>query len=765
MVEVFRRGVLPSSVLKDDGFENPDFIRDSRPGKSIPVLRPVIRFHLRICDVCFQGTLSGIPIRRPRPRAMKDSAMIRTCVGIAVLAAVTANVSADKPNPEPKGAQRVSALIAKLKSAKIDEQLEAAGEVREMGPYAKRAIPHLIALFDSKDLAVRCEVVSALGTMGDSAAIAIPKLIGLLDDDSATLRYSTIKTLREIGEHAKPAADKLKALMAHRDTLTSMGAAWALVRIVPDDRKTIRATIPLLVRGLENKAEHIRSGATLALAEIGEPAVSALIVAAAKPDIATTTHACDALGLIGPDAESAVPTLLKLLSATDATVCWHAARALGTIGRQPKTVVPALTELLKHKSKTVRLAALTVIGQYGVESAAAVSAVMPLAQDSDVRIRLAAIDALGEIGPGAHAAVKLLDKALEDPVGSVTVNAAESLGKIGKPAVGVLTARLGDPKLRLLALSVLASIGRDAKSAVPEIVKLTSVEDRTVRIEAFLAIAAMGADAEAAVPALMKIAETPGHTSRNGAIYALTRIGSRKILPMLKKIVNDPNETAVKLVSSWALVRFEPTNAEYVKLAIPQLIGALDHELPIARIEAVSALGLIGAKASPAVPALIKVLSSDDPAMLSEALHALGQIGPASKPAVAKAVGLLNHPESDVRTAATFALGKIGRGAKSAVPALRNALKSRVTMERTIAAWALIKIDPQPEYSRIAIPLLTNALNHPNPDARAEAARTLGSIAKGNKTVAKSLQERAVIEQEQDVRETILKALKQVRGK
>jgi HEAT repeat protein len=84
-------------------------------------------------------------------------------------------------------------------------------------------------------------------------------------------------------------------------------------------------------------------------------------------------------------------------------------------------------------------------------------------------------------------------------------------------------------------------------------------------------------------------------------------------------------------------------------------------------------------------------------------------------------------------------LGKIGPEAKPAVPVLKKVMLSKDELSRTVAVWALLKIAPDPELVSTAIPLLVKALQSPRPQARAEAARTLGEIGAGSAAAKQGL--------------------------
>jgi len=86
--------------------------------------------------------------------------------------------------------------------------------------------------------------------------------------------------------------------------------------------------------------------------------------------------------------------------------------------------------------------------------------------------------------------------------------AAEALGKLGAGSVDALIAVAKDgkrdPLIRQKAIGGLATIGPDAKSAVPALTD--AIKDKDVRIDAAIALGAIGPNAKSAVDALTEAA-------------------------------------------------------------------------------------------------------------------------------------------------------------------------------------------------------------------------------------------------------------------
>jgi hypothetical protein len=165
------------------------------------------------------------------------------------------------------------------------------------------------------------------------------------------------------------------------------------------------------------------------------------------------------------------------------------------------------------------------------------------------------------------------------------------------------------------------------------------------------------------------------------------------------------------------------------------------------------ALGLI---AAPALPELTRRINlTNSPATSGRALFALSSIGPAGLPAMMGIVSNLNNTDSLL---VATCIKNMGTNSRPLVPILINALQDTNWFTAMIAAKTLgdLKFDPDlvvpaltkclrdPRYelrmevplalmrfgelARSALPSLSNALNDPNPDVRANSARAIGQI-------------------------------------
>ncbi|QDV50123.1 HEAT repeat domain-containing protein [Gimesia fumaroli] len=630
----------------------------------------------------------------------------------------------------------INSLIIELDSENEVKQALAAHQLGTLGPVSKPAIPALIRVVKEGSVSSRSEAIIALGNIGPAAAPAIPELTKLLRGHSVILKFNALKALRLIGPASKPAAKNIVPLLDSNNSYIKVAAAWALWSVDPENKDNQSQVIKALLSSLNISINEVRSDAAVALSEIGEPAVKPLLEKLQK-EHAADQHSecekiCDVLAQMGSRGETAVPTLLKLLNSKDQALVWRAAHALGSINAKPEEVVPALTKLLTSSSPIVRAQAAIAIGDFGADAKSAVPDLIKLLSDSDLNVKLDATTALGEIGPDASAAVPQISSAMQAGPTALTLTGASALASIGEASVPALNEMLAkDSPLKLLAIHVLGEIGAASKAAIPELLKLTDSPDADIRETAIISLGEMGPAAISVEPELLKILEDSKGKTRNTAVYALSKIGSKKVLPIIKKYAESTNEDErFRLVCAWALLRANPTDPATVKSALPGLIKVLADENPLLRREAANAISLSGPLAESATSNLTNALKTEqNQAVVFELITALAEIGPQAASAIPLITPYVSSDDQMLRVVSTYALARFGKAAESAVPLLEKELTKNSDDENTITLWALSKIDPSPQRAKAAAPGLTELVTkHPNPDARFEAAISLGDF-------------------------------------
>lgn len=195
------------------------------------------------------------------------------------------------------------------------------------------------------------------------------------------------------------------------------------------------------------------------------------------------------------------------------------------------------------------------------------------------------------------------------------------------------------------------------------------------------------------------------------------------------------------------------------KVALAELIKALDDEDKQVWAHAIAAIAAIGPEAADAVPKLIEHLDSskargrrqrDNRQMTYRMAHALAKIGPAAIPSLLEA---LASEDSERRAGAAKAVGGMGALAKPAIPALIKNLEHGDESVRNETAEALALIGAE------SAPSLASALASNDGRVRTGAARALAEI--GPPAAAEGSAMFAAFDKEKDggIRAALLMAL------
>lgn len=173
-----------------------------------------------------------------------------------------------------------------------------------IGPAAAPALDDLVKGLSDADPTYRGEAAVAIAALGPAARTAVPQLQNMLQaaDSPAELRYSAAYALGRIGPAAESSEGMLRKMVQSPDELLATVAAWALLKVDPDDKAHAEVAIPMLRRALRGERELARIEAAVALGEIGAAAAGAIpileLVSEEDSSKAVRSAAAEALGRI-----------------------------------------------------------------------------------------------------------------------------------------------------------------------------------------------------------------------------------------------------------------------------------------------------------------------------------------------------------------------------------------------------------------------------------------------------------------------------------
>jgi HEAT repeat protein len=387
-----------------------------------------------------------------------------------------------------------------------------------------------------------------------------------------------------------------------------------MARLLP---VSIFLCIPMFVLGSEPNGKeirrlivalddaNIRQGASIALANLGQPAVLALRKSLVSENKDVRLWSAYTLGQIGPLAASAVEALNVSLAAADPALRATAAEALGKIAAP--AAVDCLINALDDENDQVRQYAAVALGQIGPAASAATKKLIVALSDQQVRTIVR--DALVQIGPDAvDPLVESLDddnirfdvllvlrtvdpvKTKQQGLAKATPADLSSLHKVlydvtrqpaDRTAAAASLVTLGDDGLAVLieafevqeiARTAAEAFAKADSAAVPSLVKVLTHQQPDVRASAADALGHIGIAASDAVTDLMVLLSDQDRQVRYCGVRALHELGpkAKPAVPVLSEIILNAKEP--EAVRNWAIktliVTLPETHDEVVKTLI-----------------------------------------------------------------------------------------------------------------------------------------------------------------------------------------------------
>ncbi len=607
------------------------------------------------------------------------------------------------------GEEAIPSLIGSLKDSR--RQLGAATALVKVGEVAA---PHLINALGDEDGDIRIGAAYALEEIG---APAIPFLVRSLMRPEDEIRRGVATILGDLGwtpgndddrvrfliagerwvdiaEIGAPAVGPLLDLLASSDPLLQRSAARTLGAMG-------EIAVEQLVAVFDDENPRTRRLAALALADIGTPAVGALIDLLRRPEV--RDEAATALVRIG---DAAVLPLISAQKGADDASAAILQGILAGIGEPAEA--PLIHVLLTGDVAEMRAAAqvleamgwepwnddervcyLIARGQWDEAAGMGPPAAGPLTRalsSDDAAVRRDAAAGLGRLAdPGS---VLPLVRALNDD--AACTEAAEALVGIGEPAVGPLLPVLeqSGEAGRRLAAEILGRIGSAA--AVDPLVRALYVDDDRLRRKTIDALSAIG---EPAVEPLIVLLAADDDLQL-AAIRALAGIGDAALVPLRAAL--GARNIRTRAGAAEALDRLGWT---------PEDAGDEVRYL-IARERWSDAAGL----GEPAAAPLIAAFCGPDADVSAGAAEALARMGSAGVPSLVLLLGDARH-----RKPAADLLVRIGTSAIDPLVALL--VEGPLC---PVAAEILVRIGDA------AVPALITCLT--DPGRAAGAARTLTAM-------------------------------------
>ena len=180
---------------------------------------------------------------------------------------------------DPDNAARASSVVPLLTAALADEspsiRREAAATLTRLGTNALAAVPALIPAASDGNPKVRIAVMGALVEIAPARTETLGTVTAGLNDSDTHVRHAALYAAGRLGPAASDAGGLLQQRLSSREPLERFHAAWALVRVLPDESPILAAAVPELIAGLQfdDVGTRIEAARTLGLTQSSDPQI------------------------------------------------------------------------------------------------------------------------------------------------------------------------------------------------------------------------------------------------------------------------------------------------------------------------------------------------------------------------------------------------------------------------------------------------------------------------------------------------------------
>jgi HEAT repeat protein len=263
-----------------------------------------------------------------------------------------------------------------------------------VGPKAKSAVPYLTEALRAENGSLVIAAATALWKIDRQIVESLPALARLFDEHGE----SVCDAICEIGPAAAPLIHEVIGALQTEDWDLQWAAADALGALSSSDPQVLAA----LVASLGHASAIVRTAAARALAQIGPPAVPALIeILQGQADVRCEC-AADALGRMGHRAIEATEALRSRLRSAPPGIASWCAIALGKVTGDA-AVAPMLMDLVaRAEQPNIRREAAVGLKAIGPPAICATDVLIAALDDDDANVRTAVEEALAAVRAQSH---------------------------------------------------------------------------------------------------------------------------------------------------------------------------------------------------------------------------------------------------------------------------------------------------------------------------------------------------------------------------
>ncbi len=467
----------------------------------------------------------------------------------------------------PSGVQRAGAIF----KAKNEDRAVQAAAFAYLRKNAASAEDFFIDALDNPEETYRQGAVETLA--GLQSVKSLPKAAALFDRETVkSIKDRIFELLKAAGEPARP---HLLKLMGNSDSAVRQEALSSLIAMNTPAEDLVEPVAKLLKLDV---SQAILDDAFGVFARAGAKATPYILEGLRSPSQGVRRKALDAVKKEG--TEGALEGVAELFHRE--TVDTLRATALDYLVAQGLRAEPALIQALESPVASVRMEAIPALGK--IKSEKVFDRVSALYRtEKDAKVRRACFEYLETVGLRAEGE---LIAALKDEDVDLRKRAIRGLGNAGsEKAIAPLAELLKDAKspVRAEALEALAAIGDKAVAHLLEGVKAQRVSEA----DANEVVALHNQVAVERILDTMITDDGTGQASTGtwpGQFEGLAKLGRDRVLPVLWKMVSDPDYT----VRARDPKKVPRGYATYLQCLAILAIGELGDAAALKRLQALS---------------------------------------------------------------------------------------------------------------------------------------------------------------------------------
>jgi HEAT repeat protein len=391
------------------------------------------------------------------------------------------------------------------------------------------ATPILVDALKTDDLALRMQAASTLASRNLATDKVEPIFIDGVKHKSVSVRIQAVQGLSILGNTGGTSKNGLQAII---DSLkdSEVQVRQQGIYALQNQRGDLSSVLPALVELTKDKEVSIRQQMIWMLQRTGEKGVPHLLELMKDPEPSIRTQSIQVLRNMGPKAlEKAVPGLKEATKDKDANVRLQAMIVLASSNvEKPEFFIKTFQEEKDAGTRANLLANLTYTGQQKIS----LPLMKPAMSDSSAQVRQTAINLLGYYNRDIKEVYEIFEMGLRDSENNVRIQAAYSAGFFGDKSHAPLTDALKSAKdsgFRQAVLQSMQNTSYRSKTALTPLIDCLKDENQTVRHFACNILANIGPDAASALPELRKLADDGNNPGvQQAARNAVARIAPPK---------------------------------------------------------------------------------------------------------------------------------------------------------------------------------------------------------------------------------------------